>query len=91
MNDPLAHSSAEKFADRAIAGGGNEQARLAAAFRLALVRMPTSDEVAECRDFLQQYRERLTALKVPASDIERGTWVAFARAFLSGNELIFID
>lgn len=91
MNDPLAHASAEKFADRAIAGGGNEQARLAAAFRLALVRMPTTDEVAECRDFLQQYRERLTALKTPASDIERSSWVAFARAFLSGNELIFID
>jgi len=91
MNDPLAHTAAEKFADRVKLAASDEPTRLAAAFRIAIVREPTQDEVAECRDFLKQYRDRLTALEPKATDIERRTWIAFSRAFLSSNELIFLD
>ena len=91
MNDPLAHTAAEKFADRVKLAASDEPTQLAAAFRIAVVREPTQDEVAECHDFLKQYRERLTALEPKAADIERRTWIAFSRAFLSSNELIFLD
>ncbi|MCE9603280.1 MAG: PSD1 and planctomycete cytochrome C domain-containing protein [Planctomycetia bacterium] len=91
MNDPLAHTAAEKFAGRLLAATQDEHGRLSMAFQVALTRDPTSDEERECRDFLQQYREKLTALKTPPAQLEQQTWSAFARAFLSSNELIFVD
>jgi hypothetical protein len=91
MNDPLAHGAAEKFADRVLAAASDDAGRLHNAFRIALVREPTSEEVAECRAFLTQYRERLAALKTAPPQLDKATWSAFARAFLSGNELIYID
>ena len=42
-------------------------------------------------EFLQKYRDKLTALKVPADQLERQAWEALARALLSGNEFVFVD
>ena len=91
MNDPLAHGAAEKFAERALAAASDDAGRIHHAFRIALVREPTSDEVAECRSFVTQYRDRLITLKTAPPQLDKATWSAFARAFLSGNEVIYID
>ena len=91
MNGLLAHTAATKFAERLTTSSPEEAARVTLAYQLALNRAPTTDEQQDCTDFLQSYRSRLTALKTPADQIESKTWSAFARALLSGNELIFVD
>lgn len=91
MNDPLSHRAADKLAERLIAATPDESERQTLAFQIALNRLPTVEESQECREFLRQYREKSAPLKQPASQLERQTWSAFARAVLSGNELIFVD
>jgi hypothetical protein len=91
MNDSLAHEAAARLAERVIAAAPQTTERVALAYRLALGRLPTSDEERDCADFLQQYHERLLALQTPAPQLERQTWAAFARALLSANEFVFID
>jgi hypothetical protein len=91
MNGSLAHSAAASFANRVVDSTADEPARLELAYQLALNRSPDGDEQRECREFLQKYRDKLTALKVPAEQLERQAWGALARALLSGNEFVFVD
>jgi hypothetical protein len=89
MNDPLSHTAAAKLAARvAIA---DESARLDLSFRLAWTRSPDQEERKEAQEFLQRYREKLKALRVPAGEVEPRAWSAFARALLSANEFVFVD
>ena len=93
MNDPLAHNVAAKFSQRVLSNtdAKGETARLTLAYQLALSRLPTAEELAECAKFLQRYRTRLTMLKTPANQVETQAWAAFSRALLSGNEFVFVD
>jgi hypothetical protein len=91
MNGSLAHSAAASFANRVVGSTADEAARLELAYQLAFNRSPDSDEQRECGEFLQKYRDKLTALKVPADQLERQAWGALARALLSGNEFVFVD
>ncbi|MSU78499.1 MAG: DUF1553 domain-containing protein [Gemmataceae bacterium] len=93
MNDPLAHNVAAKFSQRVLSNTNakGETARLTLAYQLALSRLPTAEELAECAEFLQRYRTRLTMLKTPANQVETQAWAAFSRALLSGNEFVFVD
>ena len=91
MNDPLAHREAAKFAERMIAAGSDEPARIAFAYQTAFNRPPDSEEQESCADFLRQYREKLTALKSPANQIEPKAWAGLARALMSANEFVFVD
>ena len=91
MNDPLAHRSAEQFAERLIAATPDDVPRLTLAFQSAFNREPTDEESRESLAFLGQYRAKLTTIKKPAVPIERQAWSAFSRALLSGNEFLFVD
>ena len=91
MNDPLAHHAAAKLAERMIAAGSDEASRIQFAFSVALGRSADSDEQKSCVDFLRNYREKLTALKSPANQIDQAAWSALARALLSSNEFVFVD
>jgi hypothetical protein len=91
MNDPLAHDVATGLGRRLIASAPEAPARLTFAYRLTLGRAPSSDELHDCTEFLLQYRDRLTALRTPADQLEPLTWAAFARALLSANEFVYID
>jgi len=91
MNDPLVHDMAAKFAGRLKSAGPEPTARLALAHQLAFGRLPMREEEQECFEFLQRYRERLTALKTPAGEVEARTWAAFSRALLCANEFVFVD
>jgi hypothetical protein len=91
MNDPLAHDVAAKFAERLSASAPEPSPRLALAYQLAFSRLPTQEEQEECIEFLQRYRDRLTAPKIPVSEVEARTWAAFSRALLCANEFIFVD
>ena len=91
MNDPFAHSQAKKFADRVTLAAADEIARIDMAYQIAMNRSPTAEEQNDCADFLKKYREKLTALKTPADQLEAKTWAALARAIMSTNEFVFVD
>jgi hypothetical protein len=91
MNDPLAHALAAKFADRVMAGGGDEKSRLAFAYENALNREPTAEERQECSEFLANYRAKLAELKTPEDQRDANAWGALARALMSSNEFVFVD
>lgn len=91
MNDPLAHAASTKFATRLIAGAADEPGRIALAWRIALGRPADADEEQESLEFLQRYREKLSALKTPESEIELKAWGALARSLMSSNEFVFVD
>ncbi len=91
MNDPFAHSSANKLATRVIASGTDDPARLALLYQITLTRAPNADEQRECGEFLRSYRETLTARGTPAPQVELDSWSALARVMLSGNEFVFVD
>ncbi len=90
LNDPLAHTSAEKFGER-VRLPADEKSRLTVAYEGAFNREPSDNELAECHAFLQAYRDQLAALKSPSAQIERQCWTALARVLLSANEFIFVD
>jgi hypothetical protein len=91
MNDPAAHASAGKFAQRVMDAESDPAQRVVLAFQLAYDRPPDSAELREAQDFLQAYREKLVSLKTPESKVELQAWSAFSRVLLSSNEFIFID
>jgi hypothetical protein len=91
MNDPFAHQTASKFAQRIAASAKEDVDRIAFAYQTALCRPPSSEENEECLAFLQGYRERLGALQTPRDQAEIQAWSAFARAMLSSNEFLYAD
>ena len=91
LNDPLAHNSAKKFAERLLAQSPDETKRVTLAYEAALSRSPTDRELAECGEFLKAYRDKLIAIKSPPEQIESQCWNALARVLLSTNEFVFVD
>ena len=91
MNDPFAHHSATKFAQRITASAKSDEERVVLAHQIALSRPPAPEEKQECLSFLDRYRERLTALQTPRDQADLQAWSAFARAMLSSNEFLFTD
>ncbi len=79
MNDPLAHRTAAKLAERLILASSNEKERLTLAFKVALNREPTDEERKDCGVFLRGSRDKLTALKTPAHQGDQLAWAALAR------------
>ncbi|MBX9679335.1 MAG: DUF1553 domain-containing protein [Gemmataceae bacterium] len=91
MNDPFAHHSATKFAQRIVATAKSDEERVVLAHQIALSRPPASEEKQECLSFLDRYRERLTTLQTPRDQADLQAWSAFARAMLGSNEFLFTD
>jgi hypothetical protein len=91
MNGSLAHSAAESFAKRVLSADSQEPARIAQAYQLAYARPPEAEEARDCAEFLQAYREKLVAGKMPADKVEAGAWGALARVLLSSNEFVYVD
>lgn len=91
MNDGFAHTSASQLAQRVLASGTAETDRITLLFQTALTRAPSTEELRDCEQFLQSYRDKLTARGVAAGDREKETWSALARVLLSGNEFAFVD
>jgi mono/diheme cytochrome c family protein len=91
MNDPLAHGSAAKLAERALKASSDDAARVTMIYQTALTREATDDEQRECSEFLRSYREKLAARGTAAAALDLATWSALTRVLLSSNEFAFVD
>jgi hypothetical protein len=90
MNSPFALAMAEAFADRIhTAVGEDADAQIRAAFRFALARQPSDEELAAARELLAQNAEHYAAAgrERPA----REALVDLCRAMFNVNEFIYVD
>ncbi len=92
MNDPFVHARAGELAGRIEAGSpAEEEDRVALAYRLALGRAATAEEVAEAQLFLAEARAALGEANIPDDRRPRAALESLARGLLIGNEFLFVD
>jgi hypothetical protein len=77
MNNPFVIRQAEGMADRLLASGDDDDAKITRAFQLAYSRPPTAQELKGAKEFLADYGK---------TKARRTTWAAFAQALLASAE-----
>ncbi len=83
LNGSWAVSRAERFADRVLRGNGQSfEQRIKMAYRLALGRTPTEQEVLEALVFLESSGS--------TSETVRIAWIDFCHVLMNTNEFIYI-
>ncbi len=69
----------------------DELLRLQQAYRRALGRNPTADDVARAAAYLADYQKRAAAENMPVEEARRRSWQSFCRALLSTNEFVYVE
>ena len=87
LNDPLVHEQAARFGRRIVQSGGTTRARIDAAYRSALGRLPTPDEVTLAGQFLEATRARSGS----SQPDDPAVWESLARALFRLNEFVYLD
>ena len=94
LNDKFVRARAADFAQKvATEAGSNAEAQVSLAWRLALGREPSSDEVESGKDFINaQVRERLIRDQGdPKIDTQQLALADFCQAIFALNEFIYVD
>ena len=89
LNDRFLHEATDHWASRLTAMDPNPTQQLEQAWHSALGRMPTSVELQEALDFLQEYRSELEQLHQPRADQQ--ALAACLRLLLGCNEFLYLD
>ena len=85
LNDPFVHEQARHFAARVRAARSDDRGRVELAYRMALGRPPTTEEVERGLAYLKRVAER------SKDDPEARAWESFARALFRLNEFVYIN
>jgi hypothetical protein len=91
MNDPFAHAQAESFARRLWREAPDDSQRLNRAHQLAFGRAARPEEIREGLAYLEAFRKKLLAAKIPPEEATGQAWSSYARALLGSNEFMFVD
>jgi hypothetical protein len=91
LNDKFVHEQSKEFAARIASVAKDDSARLNFAYRAALGRRAEKEELAQCRKFLADARQRLADSGTSPADLETESWRAMVRALLRLNEFVYID
>jgi hypothetical protein len=91
MNDPFTHKMADDFAVRVGMAYSEESRRIDYAYRLALGRPATQEELRNGHDYLQETLRELELTKIPEDQRIRVALASYLRVLLSSNEFIFVD
>lgn len=89
MNNPTVRTWSESFADVVSAGGSAVDQQVERAFRRALSRAPTSDELADARSFLAQQTDLYRREKRP--EPERQALADFCQTIFCLNEFVYVE
>ncbi|MFM8275001.1 MAG: PSD1 and planctomycete cytochrome C domain-containing protein [Gemmata sp.] len=82
---------ADAFATRVMPADGKDVLKgVAAAYRLAFGRAPTTEEAAAARDFLRQ-QVGVTSGKTATAEGRKKAWTDFCHALLNANEFLYVD
>ena len=88
VNNAFVHDQAAAFARRIVASGQTTGERLSFAYRTALGRKPTEEEIKLVSEHLKAFAS-IPAGLIPVEEIT--AWSSVARAFLASNEFVFVD
>ena len=80
MNDPFVHAASARLASRAMEAAPGDTGRVTAAYRMALGRSPTSEELEDGVRFLSDGRVR-----------GGGALASLARVLFASNEFLTVD
>jgi hypothetical protein len=89
LNDPFLHESSDHWATRLMSQTAEMERRLELAWRAALGRHPTLEELRDAQDFLRDYRQELNQLQT--QDADRLALAACLRLLLGSNEFLHVD
>ena len=91
MNSPFAREQGHRLANLAIAGGADTPKRIEFAYRRALSRAATPDEVTRVTEFLVRAEKALEpTVKDPGKRTE-AAWSAFAQMLFASSEFLFVE
>jgi len=91
MNSEMVYETAGAWARRLMESQPNEQRRLEAAYRTALGRMPTKEEIARASQYVAAARKELQSSGTDANELPAAALASYLRALLAGNEFSFVD
>jgi hypothetical protein len=91
MNSPLVIKHAEGVAQRAIATGNDNAARVQQAYQLVLARTPNQAETARVVAFVSQTADKLKATETDADKRELAAWTACCQALFASAEFRYVD
>jgi hypothetical protein len=91
MNGELVHETASVWAKRLIASQPNDQRRLDTAYRTALGRAATKEELARASQYIADARKTLQNTGVASAEQGSESLASYLRALLAGNEFLFVD
>lgn len=89
LNDPFIHRLSLRFAARILSAAPSRAGRIEFAYRTALGRNPTSEELATATQFLEAAAEELTSSG--GHGTEAGAMAALARVLFASNEFLTVD
>jgi hypothetical protein len=91
MNHPFVREQAKEFAQALFAENKlNDAARLREAYRRALSRPPSDDEVSRALSFLTEYQSRARSLGRSEADARTSAWQDVCQMLLCCNEFLYI-
>jgi hypothetical protein len=90
MNSEFVHETTNTWADRLCAAQPDERRRLDSAYRAALGRPASKEELARAIQYISDARKTLAASGTPAAR-EPQAFASYLRALLAGNEFLFVD
>ena len=92
FNGDFAWGESRRFAERLIKESGDANARIEEAYRLALVRRPTSEERTQASAFLDKKRKLHTQEGMTdPKKAEQAAWADFCHVLFNTNEFVYVD
>jgi hypothetical protein len=92
LNHPFVREQAMHFARRLLGDpASREEDHIAAAYRLALGRMPQAEECHEAIAFLQQYAAIALRKGRKAEEARLAAWQSFCQSLLTRNEFLYVE
>jgi hypothetical protein len=91
MNDPFVHEQSDKLAVRIGMVFRNDPQRIDYAYKLALGRPASADEIKMGEDYLKECRKQINLTGIPFDEQARATLASFMRVIFSSNEFIYVD
>lgn len=91
LNNEFVHQRAADFARGLLTYSSDQKERLSYGYMQIFGRGPSSDEVAKCSKFIDQYVQLLGAEGVSADRRELEAWSGLSRALFASNEFFYVD
>jgi hypothetical protein len=91
LNNPFVTEHAQGLADRLIKFSPDAAARIDLACQLCWSRRPTSEEVEQALEYLDEFDKARNASDLPPEQREAEIWTSYARVLFASHEFSYVD